>query len=424
MLKSCVLAIFMMYHLQNVQGGSYGGSGRGGGRGGSFSRGGGRGGGSSRGGGRGGSSSRGGGSGRGGGRGGGRGFRGGPSPFPGRGGGGGRGGINRVKTEPKPQFLAWCELCRVDCNTHEVLENHKNGKKHKKNMEIQEELQRLAGKTHEIQIAPGIERAEVKLESHSAQFEEQDRNGLKRKMRDEERTSAEPEKKPKEIVPFICELCDVKCESAPAFDNHLKGRRHIFNFQRFQEQQAQAALGQAALQALFPALEAALLPALLQALAHNASTSYPYGAGGLDQQALLQMLQPFLPQTGPPFFPHGLAPAPAPALVQGPLGLETHGMTQEAVENQVNEPESKTEDEVKPENKTEDEVEPESKNEDQVDPESKTEDQVGPENKTKDQVEPESKTDDQVEPESKTEDQVEPEIKTEEVDPKEVEPAQ
>ncbi|KAL8192439.1 hypothetical protein R6Q57_027624 [Mikania cordata] len=424
----------MMYHLQNVQGGSYGGSGKDGSRGGSSGRGGGRGGGSGRGGGRGGGSGRGGG--RGGSQGGGRGFRGGGLSFRGRGGSGGRGGITRVKSEPKPQFLAWCELCRVDCNTHEILENHKNGKKHKKNMEIQEELQRLAGKTHEIQIAPGIERVEVKLENQTVQFEG---NGLKRKMRDE-RKSAEPEKKPKEIIPFICELCDVKCESAPAFDNHLKGRRHMFNVERFQEQQAQATLGQVALQALYPALEAALYPALLQALAHNASTSYGYG--GLDQHALLQLLQPFLPQTGPAFFPHGFPPR-----ASGPPVLR-QGLTHGAVDNQadpVNDSESKTEDYVKPETKTVDLMEPENMNEDQVETEAKTVDQVEPETKTKtedqvepktktedqvetktntdDQVDPETKTKDRVEPDTKTEDLVEPETKTEEIDPKAVEPA-
>ncbi|KAK6918591.1 hypothetical protein RJ641_017013 [Dillenia turbinata] len=38
----------------------------------------------------------------------------------------------------RPSRMAWCELCRVDCNTFEILEQHKNGKKHKK-----KELQKL-----------------------------------------------------------------------------------------------------------------------------------------------------------------------------------------------------------------------------------------------------------------------------------------
>lgn len=38
--------------------------------------------------------------------------------------------------------VAWCDLCRVDCNTQEVLEQHINGKRHKKNMEKFEKFQK------------------------------------------------------------------------------------------------------------------------------------------------------------------------------------------------------------------------------------------------------------------------------------------
>ncbi|KAK1400552.1 hypothetical protein POM88_000157 [Heracleum sosnowskyi] len=36
--------------------------------------------------------------------------------------------------------VARCELCRVDCNSFEILEQHKGGKKHKKNMQKLEVL--------------------------------------------------------------------------------------------------------------------------------------------------------------------------------------------------------------------------------------------------------------------------------------------
>ncbi|XP_071726633.1 uncharacterized protein [Rutidosis leptorrhynchoides] len=411
-----------MYSLTNGQGGQPSGPSRGGGRGfrgGSSSslRGRGRGGSG------GGSVGRGGG---GGGRGGGGGGRGsGGRGGGGRGGsssrGGGRGGRPAV-SQPKPQFLARCELCRVDCNTVEVFENHKNGKKHKKNLEIQEEFKRLAGKTQpEIEAMNAAAASEqppevkVKDESQTVDSEELLANSMKRKMMEEERNSAEPNKRLKEAVPFICELCDVKCESAPVFDCHLKGRKHLFNLQRFQEQEAR--LGQVALQALYPALEAALYPVLIQALAQTASTSYPYG--GLDQQ-VLQLLQPYLPQTGPPMYPPG-------------PGYRRHGpnpgVTLQEVESQVEPvsgpesktgdqegPENKTEDQVNPENGTKDQVNPENGTKDQVKPENETEDQVEPKNETEGQVEPENETEDQVEPENETEDQVEPEMKTEEVD--------
>lgn len=239
------------------------------------------------------------GSGRGTGRGG---FRGG-----GQGRGRGKGRSGKITTEPKPRAMAWCELCRVDCNTLEILENHRNGKKHKKNLKIQEDLQKLAAKTQESQIPPAPESEQ-----------QQNQNGLKRKTREVERKPVEAVKKQKEIVPFICELCDVKCESGPTFDSHLKGKKHVFNLQRFQEQQA--TLGQAALQALYPALEA-LYPALLQTVTQNtnASTSTP-----LDHQ-LLQWLQSYLAQTGSAILPQGPGPVPVPGPGFGPLGPTQEG---------------------------------------------------------------------------------------------------
>ncbi|KAK8693417.1 hypothetical protein V6N13_071001 [Hibiscus sabdariffa] len=42
-----------------------------------------------------------------------------------------------------PPHMAWCELCRVDCNRPEILEQHKNGKRHKKNLQLQEEMLKL-----------------------------------------------------------------------------------------------------------------------------------------------------------------------------------------------------------------------------------------------------------------------------------------
>ncbi|RZS23828.1 hypothetical protein BHM03_00056823 [Ensete ventricosum] len=44
---------------------------------------------------------------------------------------------------PKRPFLppAWCDICRVDCNSLEVLEQHKNGKRHKKTVQRIQEIQ-------------------------------------------------------------------------------------------------------------------------------------------------------------------------------------------------------------------------------------------------------------------------------------------
>nr|XP_010933672.2 LOW QUALITY PROTEIN: uncharacterized protein LOC105054004 [Elaeis guineensis] len=37
--------------------------------------------------------------------------------------------------------IAWCDICRVDCNSLEILEQHKNGKRHKKTVQRIQEIQ-------------------------------------------------------------------------------------------------------------------------------------------------------------------------------------------------------------------------------------------------------------------------------------------
>lgn len=210
-----------------------------------------------------------------------------------------------------PPRMAWCELCRVDCNTIEILEQHKNGKKHKRNLQVYEELQKLnkllvGGENYERASVPevkqeapsmpekfegsedkqppqesissqavtegnklGSEQQNVSEEGESAKqpgmdpFEGRGGNGFKRKMRggwggkwmrsyEGSRRSIVPPK-PKRI-PLFCELCNVKCDSQVVFESHLTGKKHLSNLKRFQGHQA--TVGQAALQALYPALQA------------------------------------------------------------------------------------------------------------------------------------------------------------------------
>ncbi|KAI9181265.1 hypothetical protein LWI28_013097 [Acer negundo] len=210
--------------------------------------------------------------------------------------------------------MAWCKICRVDCNTPEILEQHKNGKRHKKNLQTHAELQNLnkviTGEQNvqlpnpEVQTevfqpekVEGSGEKQLKQESVPSQAPtDNDRNetelpnnsvdkvevntvdstedpqrktrdqfvargrGLKRKMRggrggkymrtsEGSRRPVEPPK-PKEVIPFICELCNVKCESQVVFNSHLVGKKHIANIKRFHGHRA--LYGEAGLQALYP----------------------------------------------------------------------------------------------------------------------------------------------------------------------------
>ncbi|XWS77253.1 hypothetical protein CRYUN_Cryun01aG0245400 [Craigia yunnanensis] len=84
--------------------------------------------------------------------------------------------------------------------------------------------------------------------------------GFKRKMREGRgdkymksnegpRRPIEPPK-PKGGIPFMCDLCNIKCESQVVFNSHLAGKKHIANLKRFHGHRA--LYGEAGLQALYP----------------------------------------------------------------------------------------------------------------------------------------------------------------------------
>ncbi|KAM3686999.1 hypothetical protein ACJW31_10G043200 [Castanea mollissima] len=86
------------------------------------------------------------------------------------------------------------------------------------------------------------------------------RHGMKRKMRggrggkrmrtfESPRQHAEPPK-PKVVIPLICDLCNVKCDTQEVFDCHLSGKKHLAKLKRFEGHQAM--YGPMGLQALYP----------------------------------------------------------------------------------------------------------------------------------------------------------------------------
>lgn len=253
--------------------------------------------------------------------------------------------------------MAWCELCRVDCNTLEILEQHKNGKRHKKNLLVYQELQNLnklitgvqneqmpisdfkpqliqserVGGSEDKQPSQGTgangtekeQQTEAEKSEVSAQpTEEQERKarmdhfqapgrGLKRKMRGgrggKRMRQFEPPK-PKEMIPLICELCNVKCESQVVFDSHLAGKKHHSNLKRFHGYQAIIA---GALQALIPSNPNAPSNFFIPQV-HQQGVS---GSQGLPAQPM-----PYMQQGQAP----GMAPGPASEPEPAPVSaLET-----------------------------------------------------------------------------------------------------
>jgi len=196
------------------------------------------------------------------------------------------------------QRKLWCEICIAECNTPEMLEQHKNGKRHRKNLIVHEELQRrkaLNGQqggnisTSESNLTIQHEKAqeseikglplenvgsEATIDNHTDETEvhnnvegvsevqteepqEEPREnsfiqgyGLKRTMSegrggkymrsdDGSRKLVEPPKpKHKPVTSLICELCNVKCDSVVVYNSHLMGKKHMSNFKRVHGYQA------------------------------------------------------------------------------------------------------------------------------------------------------------------------------------------
>eukprot|EP00268_Persea_americana_P058342 TRINITY_DN7050_c0_g1_i2.p1 TRINITY_DN7050_c0_g1~~TRINITY_DN7050_c0_g1_i2.p1 ORF type:complete len:403 (-),score=89.01 TRINITY_DN7050_c0_g1_i2:501-1709(-) len=47
-----------------------------------------------------------------------------------------------AKAPRQPPQVLWCEICRVECNSLEILERHNSGKRHKKTLQRYEEIQK------------------------------------------------------------------------------------------------------------------------------------------------------------------------------------------------------------------------------------------------------------------------------------------
>ena len=207
-----------------------------------------------------------------------------------------------------PPPKAWCEICKVGCNTLEVMEQHKSGKKHKKNMKAHEELERQ--KAINGQQSEQIPTTQLNLTDQPKKVQESEKNGgpaenmgsevaavnhkdetelqnnvgetsavpaeepevktgnnsavkgrgLKRKMRggrgskltrtaDGSRRPPEP-RKTDLFIPFKCELCNVKCESEVVYQSHVTGKKHLSNLKRAHGPQALS--GILGLQSLYP----------------------------------------------------------------------------------------------------------------------------------------------------------------------------
>lgn len=127
----------------------------------------------------------------------------------------------RVPHKTKVVQSVWCEVCKVECDTKDVLDKHKLGKKHKKNLDKLKEAAAAAPppvasnnpvigpQENPVGKGKGIRKADVSVEDFEAKRRKVLEGGA---AADAVRT---------------CAICKVVCNSEVVFKYHLEGQKHL-----------------------------------------------------------------------------------------------------------------------------------------------------------------------------------------------------
>lgn len=130
------------------------------------------------------------------------------------------------KAKTKIVQSAYCEVCKIECTSKEVLDQHKLGKKHKKNLgKLRESLaptQVQPSKPSNPIIGPQLPNDKKKSAS-----------GNKSKRKTVETVEGLHKKKKRVIdggaaaeALRICTICNVVCNSEIVYNFHLVGQKH------------------------------------------------------------------------------------------------------------------------------------------------------------------------------------------------------
>ncbi|KAJ7971047.1 Zinc finger protein like [Quillaja saponaria] len=126
------------------------------------------------------------------------------------------------KTKTKIVQSAYCEVCKIDCNSKDVLDQHKLGKKHKKNVE-------------KLREALGFPGPPAASNNSAPRPQEQPNKGKSKKSRKKAAETVEDlETKTRKVLEGgaaaeavrLCTICNVVCNSELVFNYHLAGQKH------------------------------------------------------------------------------------------------------------------------------------------------------------------------------------------------------
>ncbi|KAK4271937.1 hypothetical protein QN277_020555 [Acacia crassicarpa] len=144
--------------------------------------------------------------------------------------------VNGARKKPKKLKIkvvqsAYCEVCKIDCTSKDVLDQHKLGKKHKKNLE---KLKEALRPPPQVPVLPNTSSNPVIGPQPQPEGDNSKSGGGSKKKRKATQTPADLENKKKKVLEGgaaaaavkICTICNVVCNSETVFNYHLAGQKH------------------------------------------------------------------------------------------------------------------------------------------------------------------------------------------------------
>lgn len=142
---------------------------------------------------------------------------------------------NKFTKKTKLVQSAWCEVCKISCNSNDVYVKHLQGKKHQKNQENLEKSKN--GTSASASIAPPaatnliigpVENSEVNKSTIV------DSQNLPKRPAKSLSTKEDLEKKKRKVLEGgaaakavrVCTICNVVCNSETVYSYHLAGQKH------------------------------------------------------------------------------------------------------------------------------------------------------------------------------------------------------
>lgn len=137
----------------------------------------------------------------------------------------------RGAKKPKVVQSAWCEVCKINCNSNDVYVKHLQGKKHQKNLENLDKAKNSTSAPASLPAPaatkPIIGPTEKPVTNNS--------NGVDvQKSQKRAATEEDLEMKKRKVVESgavagavrVCTICNVVCNSETVFTYHLAGQKH------------------------------------------------------------------------------------------------------------------------------------------------------------------------------------------------------